>query len=249
MAYVSDGSRVCDSSRTALAAINANYTLPSNGAKIIYCAAIDGVTGDRMRVLGTGTFTLHWRRIGGTFAAITDTSEVKIAQAAGDTVLVNGTAVTSTNARCTQTATFIAGGIETEAVATSTTTPLVELRDENSGEWQIALDFSGALAAQAYEFRGVVVHDAGTTNIDYAAKITTASAVMVQLVPNADVSAGGWTSTGPDLYSVLDEAVADDADRITSAATPTNDVAEVQLLDPLTVDAGTVTIFIRARKQ
>lgn len=175
MAYLSDGSRVCDSSRVALAAINADVTLTDNTVPVIYCAAIDGAAGDRMRADASGSFTLHWRRAGGTFAAITNATEVKIA--ATGTVLENITAVSATTARCNETATFIAGGQEIEGLASSTTSPLIELRDDESAEWQIALDFSDALSAQAYDFRGVVVHDGGTTNIDYASGITTTTAV------------------------------------------------------------------------
>jgi hypothetical protein len=248
MAYVSDGSRVCNSStRAALAAIDADYVLVVKTDPVIYCAAIDGATGDRMRVLGAGTFTLHWRRAAGTFAEVTDISEVKL-MGPGSTVLVNGTAVNATTARCNETATFIAGGIEVEGVATSTTTPLVELRDENSGEWQFALSFADALDNQAYDFRGVVVHDAGTTNIDFAAGITTTAAALVQLRPDSDISAGTWTSSGANFFSVLDESVADDLDFVTSAATPTNDVAEVGLMDPATNTAGTTSIHVRVKK-
>lgn len=68
--------------------------------------------------------------------------------------------------------------------------------------------------------------------------------------PTSDISAGGWTpSTGADLYAMLDETVADDADYIQSATTPTNDTAELALssvTDPA-VSTGHI-IRIRARK-
>jgi hypothetical protein len=247
MAYVSDGSRVCDSiTRAALAAIDATYTHTVKTTVLIYAAAIAGTTGDRIRI--TGTFTLHWRRTGGTFAAITDVTEVKLASAASG-VLVNGTAVTAAHARCTQTATFIAGGVEVEGVASSTTSPIIELRDIQSGEWQFNLDFTDALDNQGYDFRAVVVHDAGTTNIDYAAGVFVgAVGALVQLRPDSDISAGTWTSSGANFFSVLDEVVADDLDFITSAATPTNDVAEVGLMDPATNTAGTTSIHVRVKK-
>jgi hypothetical protein len=73
-------------------------------------------------------------------------------------------------------------------------------------------------------------------------------AAYVRLHPNADVSSGSWTSTGANLFSVLDEVTTDDADKITSAAIPTNDVAEVALQDPATNAAGVTTIRLRVKK-
>jgi hypothetical protein len=176
MAYTSDGSRICDASRVALAAIDADFTLvTAKTVPVIYCAAIKGVAADRLRTLGGGFFTLQWRRAGGTFVDIESTTEVKIAQTTGATVLVHNTAVTATTARCNETATFIAGGLEIEAATTTTSSPVIDLRDVESGEWQIALDFSAALDNQQYEFRAVVEQDLGTNTIDYAAAITTPS--------------------------------------------------------------------------
>lgn len=170
MAYVSDGSRVCDSARGALAAINAVYTLTAKSQLIIFCGGIVGTTGDRMSQ-GTGGCALHWRRAGGTFAAMTNATEVKIA--ASGTVLANGTGVDATDARTTKTPTFTAGaGVEVQGAASSSALALLQIRDIASGEWQYAVDFSDAPDGQAYQFRFVVTHDAGTTNIDYASTIT-----------------------------------------------------------------------------
>jgi hypothetical protein len=161
-------------------------------------------------------------------------------------VLVQGTAVTATTARCLESA-LIEAGIEVEAVASSTSSPLIELQDNLGAEWQIALDLSAALDGQQYEFRGVCVHDGGTTNIDYATAVTTPAA-LIALRPDADVSAGSWTSTGGNLYSVVDESSANDADAITSAAVPVDDVAEVALENPTTTSAGVTTIYARVKK-
>ena len=78
--------------------------------------------------------------------------------------------------------------------------------------------------------------------------ITAAAVNIIQLRPNADVAAGNWTSTGANLHSVLDEAAADDGDKITSGATPTDDVAEVHLQDPATIEVGDAIIKVRVRK-
>lgn len=70
----------------------------------------------------------------------------------------------------------------------------------------------------------------------------------IQLRPNADVSTGSWTPTGSaTLFGAIDEDPTDDADVITSAASPVNDVCEVALTDPATTAAGTTTIVVRVK--
>jgi len=67
--------------------------------------------------------------------------------------------------------------------------------------------------------------------------------------PSADVSAGNWTpSSGSDLYAMVDETTADDADYITSGANPVNDEAVLSLSPINTPVAGTVSVLIRARR-
>jgi len=66
--------------------------------------------------------------------------------------------------------------------------------------------------------------------------------------PDADVSKGSWTaSTGSDLAPMVDEADPDDADYITSAATPDHDICELRLSSIPTPAPGTVSITIRGR--
>ena len=62
--------------------------------------------------------------------------------------------------------------------------------------------------------------------------------------PDADISAGAWTpSTGSTLFGVLDEAVADNADYI---STNSNSTAEIGLGPLVTPDAGAQTLTYRA---
>jgi hypothetical protein len=66
--------------------------------------------------------------------------------------------------------------------------------------------------------------------------------------PVSDVAAGGWTaSTGSDLYAMVDESAASDADYITSDAAPAADAAVVTLGSLSTPAAGTVTLRVRAK--
>ena len=68
--------------------------------------------------------------------------------------------------------------------------------------------------------------------------------------PSSTVSAGGWTSSGANLYAPLDELWAtegDDTDYITSGASPSNDVAKLQLGVLTTPEPGPVMIYVRGK--
>lgn len=170
MALTSDGSRVLDSSRNALAAINADYVMTDQGEVLIYAFGVKLQAGDRMRT--TGSVTLQFRAAGGTFATITNLTAVAIVT--GDqSVLTNGTTVSNANKKTTQTATSTASFKEVENASTTAHAPAAQLRDATSSEAQVALSFGLAAADTTYEFRGVFVHDDGTTNVDYASSITT----------------------------------------------------------------------------
>jgi hypothetical protein len=68
-------------------------------------------------------------------------------------------------------------------------------------------------------------------------------------VPISDISAGNWTpSTGLDLYAMLDETPAADADYIQSGLVPTADVCEVELTsltDPVSSTGHTIRYRLR----
>ena len=75
--------------------------------------------------------------------------------------------------------------------------------------------------------------------------------------PSADVSTGTWTaSSGSDLYAMLDETAASDADYITTTGTSTCEVALGTLSDPasssghivryrIAADAGGIVVRLR----
>jgi len=60
------------------------------------------------------------------------------------------------------------------------------------------------------------------------------SGAVVQLIrPTSDISSGAWTpSTGSDLFSMLDETVADDNDYIVTTSTSTAEVGLSSASDP-----------------
>ena len=68
--------------------------------------------------------------------------------------------------------------------------------------------------------------------------------------PSSDIVANGWLpSTGSDLYAMLDETAADDADYIYSPGNPTTEQFEVRLsvaADPLSSSNHTITVRLQA---
>lgn len=90
------------------------------------------------------------------------------------------------------------------------------------------------------------------------ATVTDSFGVVAQYArPTSDVSAGTWTaSSGSDLYAMLDETVASDADYITTTAASICEVALGTLSDPasstghvvryrIAADAGGITVRLR----
>ena len=52
-------------------------------------------------------------------------------------------------------------------------------------------------------------------------------------IPDSDVSTGSWSSTGANLYSVIDEETASDADYISTTALSTCEVGLTNPVDPV----------------
>ena len=88
-AATANGSRVCDASRVALAAIDAGYTLTNNTHLIIYAA---GANDGDCRFRSPETHTLQCRELpAGTFADVPTSSGTGPFVAVSGTVRVNGT--------------------------------------------------------------------------------------------------------------------------------------------------------------
>lgn len=91
-----------------------------------------------------------------------------------------------------------------------------------------------------------------TDGVGSAAAISAASAVgsaMAMLVPDADITDGGWlTDTGgTSLFAAIDEAVASDTDYIVSSDTDT-DTCEIRLSDPSTTVARPFSVAYRYKR-
>lgn len=78
----------------------------------------------------------------------------------------------------------------------------------------------------------------------------TTSGTLQYLRPISDIAANGWLPiTGGDLYAMLDEVSADDADYIYSPGNPTTEQFEVKLSpagDPLSSSNHIVTLRLQA---
>ena len=73
---------------------------------------------------------------------------------------------------------------------------------------------------------------------------------VLRLIPDADVSDGGWTNEagGSVLFSSIDEAVVDDADYIISSVNPVNDIARISISDPSSGVGEPVIVRYRYKK-
>ena len=89
-----NGSGICNSTRVALVAVDANYTLPDNNDKIIYAAGVNDNTGCRMRD-GEGGHTLQYRVLAGSWANVPTSNGGGPFLASSGTSLSNNSTVTS----------------------------------------------------------------------------------------------------------------------------------------------------------
>jgi uncharacterized protein (DUF427 family) len=67
--------------------------------------------------------------------------------------------------------------------------------------------------------------------------------------PSSDIATNGWSSTGANLWSVLDETAADDADYIYSPTNPSTEQFEVKLssvTDPAVSTGHTISVRLKA---
>jgi hypothetical protein len=96
----------------------------------------------------------------------------------------------------------------------------------------------------SYKFRVASTNANGDSAWVESGVFTTST--LTRLRPNADTTVGAWTpSTGATLFGVIDEAVADDADYITTASATTGKVKVEVSTDP--ADDTNHSVSIRAR--
>jgi len=118
----------------------------------------------------------------------------------------------------------------------------------------------GATAAECladYSPNGLTLSQVGSPTVEDGPPVgwgagpiflPTRSEVLQYGRPISDVASGSWTpSTGSDLYAMIDEEAASDSDYIRSAASPTDDTANVGLTALGAPVAGTVRMKVRAR--
>lgn len=99
--------------------------------------------------------------------------------------------------------------------------------------------------APAMHFKDYVVWDSdGSLNNDFVGSV-----IVAELTPNSDVTAGGWTSTGANIYGVLDNLPPSDAAYISASDAPPApcEVGLTNLPPDITSVRGLVT-YVRAAK-
>lgn len=174
MAILDDGSRICDSSRIALQAIDTSHTLSAKSVKIIYCTGVQTTGGTRIETPG-GQVQIGFRTPPGAggFTKVGSATEVSITDA---TVLVDGTTLAGGDERCTNTAPFDSQLSECENDTVQDHAAAARVQNE-SAEAQWALAFDNAQDGAEYEFEAIFDdRDEAQTNIVYAATITTPAA-------------------------------------------------------------------------
>ena len=162
MPVATDGSRICDANRNALAAIDANWVVTSpRSQSLIFCggALFDATEG----LLST---IWYWRREGGAFAIL---GAGEIAMGSG-TVLVDFDDVDNAEKRTNQSGTSISNGMS-EWEGTPGGSDGSSFNSGESAESQIAISIANAKPGVRYQLRMEVAALSGTYNLDYPALI------------------------------------------------------------------------------
>lgn len=170
-----NGSRICDSTRTALAAIDASYTLADNNDKIIYAAGAN----DFACHPGSGIagHTLQYRILGGSWANIPTSNGSGPFLAASGTVLTNNSTVSNAERRAKLTGDNGVYKPSAREFTTNTTLDYLGDFEDDHSEAQWALDFSTCGGGETYEFRvRWGTDDCGDQYVVYPSQITTAGA-------------------------------------------------------------------------
>ena len=152
------GSRVADSSRNPLAAVNTSVAIAKT-TNIVYAIEVDTPSG---RVNSGNNTTWYFRVNSGSWTQLSTTSSP--AKLVASATLVNGSTVTSgervVNTSC---GTFIASLKEFES--SNPQTAASEFRDGECSETQASIDLSAANSADDFEFKIEQVHDDGTATL------------------------------------------------------------------------------------
>ena len=148
------------------------------------------------------SYRLHWRNVtdGGSFAVVGATGEISFT---ADTVLVDGTALTSANARCSAVGGYTwQEGLESEGDNLLPDSGTYSLADEYYTEFQWALDCNSALAGKQYEFELYEVTN-GVSIGTCLAQITMSSGAYTM-----PASAGSYIETGAAVGLLRDAKIA-----------------------------------------
>ncbi len=158
------GSRVADSSRNPLAAVDTNVAI-NKTTNIVYAIEVDTPSA---RVNSGNNTTWYFRVNSGSWIQLSTTSSP--AKLVASATLVNGSTVTSgervVNTSC---GTYIAS--LKEFVSSNPQTAASEFRDGDCSETQASIDLSAASSADDFEFKIEQVHDEGTATLIGAAHV------------------------------------------------------------------------------
>jgi hypothetical protein len=184
-------SRIANATRVAQAADDTPVTGWAVADKFIMAAQLDEQSGPWNGV----TYKIQWRESGGTFGDLTATGEMKTTTA---TDLVNGNAVTSGEAICTNDP----GGSWTDGweVEGTGSASSLDLADEDYTELHFAIDPADSVGGTVYEFRiwdvtngaeigvcSATMTSVAAVNIALATATLTASGIALALVGDPNI--------------------------------------------------------------
>src|SRR5213594_2019652 len=185
------GSRVADTNRNPLAAVNTNVTGYNKANPLVYAIEVDTVNGDRIR--SGETTTWYFRVNGGAWTLLSTTSSP--AKLVDSPALTENTTVASANrlvnAACGGSGSYVASLKQFESVNPRSASS--ELRDGPCSETQASIDLSAANYGDDFEFKVTQANDSTLADLIGLAHV-------IILVPNASYVTASAQSGSVTIY-------------------------------------------------
>jgi hypothetical protein len=191
MALISDGSFIIGYDKRSLSStIDDAITLPVGDESFIFCGAVNLISIGTYRNLSGHTMAWYWREVGGTFAPVTSTGEVKFGTGTSltDLATVSDEFTLGSPTRSFQLHEFEGSS---SAVIPGELINNVGAGDPQTAESQIALNIRDAPPGKQYEMMARCVWSDGTTDIVYPAKfIIPERPLVISTIPYAPTRLG-----------------------------------------------------------
>lgn len=185
------GTQLCDTNRATVGSNNSNQSDLSK-ADYILCIAIGQ---DGMDTTGAA-YTLQWRLSGGSFANVGSTGAVKYSTG---TVLSNGTALTSGNAKVSVSNMTWQNGEEVEDAVSAS----IDLGSDYYTELQFGISFADATGGATYEFQLYSSAQSAAISIETGSYLTCSIVADNYNLVVSDVTAASAMDGGLTLAQII----------------------------------------------